>query len=270
MLVAGYSLALLMGLTLGIIGGGGSILTVPILVYLLGVSPVEATAYSLLVVGLTALVGAWRYHLQRLINIPVGLNFAVPSVLGVWLARAYALPLMPEVLIDTRGFTLSKDAFVMILFAALMIIVALFMLRPKPVADERSQAAALETAPRKGLIALEGLGVGAVTGIVGAGGGFLIVPALVFFAGLPMKQAVATSLAIIAAKSLIGFSGDLMAGFTPDPWLTVIFTGLTIAGMLAGVVVAKKATDTHLKTAFGSLVLLLGVAIMADQLFKII
>lgn len=264
MVIAGYSLAVLMGLTLGIIGGGGSILTVPILVYLLNVPPVEATAYSLLVVGLTALVGAWRYHLQKLIDYRVGLYFAVPSILGVWLARAYLLPMMPEVLADTPALTLTKDAFVMILFAALMIVVALFMFRKKPLAEDGGSAPAL---PR-GVIAFEGLGVGLVTGIVGAGGGFLIVPALVFFAHLPMKQAVATSLAIIAAKSLIGFTGDIQAGFVPELWLTVLFTGLTIGGMILGVRLAKKATDSHLKSAFGGLVLLLGLAIMADQIFK--
>lgn len=265
MVIAGYSLALLMGLTLGVIGGGGSILTLPILVYLLGVPPVEATAYSLLVVGLTGLVGAWRYHLQQLINFRVGLVFAIPSVLGVWLARAFALPLMPEVLLTADTFTLTKDAFVMLLFAALMIVVAVFMLRKKPLVDHGGAPAT----PRKGLIALEGFGVGAITGIVGAGGGFLIVPALVFFANLPMRQAVATSLAIIAAKSLLGFTGDLMAGFTPAPALTILFTGLTIAGMIVGIQVARKATDSHLKAAFGGIVLLLGLAIMADQIYTI-
>ena len=269
MLITGYSLALLMGLTLGLIGGGGSILTVPILVYFLGVSPVEATAYSLLVVGLTALVGAWRYHLQGLINIPVALVFAVPSILGVWLVRAWALPLMPAVLLQTPTFTLTKDAFVMLLFAALMLVVAVFMLKQKNL-QEDGQTDAPSPHLNKPLIALEGLGVGAVTGIVGAGGGFLIVPALVFFAHLPMKQAVATSLAIIAAKSLIGFSGDLLAGFTPDPFLTLLFTALTITGMFAGVAFAKNAADHHLKTAFGGFVFLLGLAIMADQLYKII
>ena len=264
MVVAGYSLAVLMGLTLGIIGGGGSILTVPILVYLLGVSPVKATAYSLLVVGLTALVGAWRYHLQSLINVKVGLYFAVPSVLGVWLARAYLLPILPAELITTPGLTLTKDAFVMILFSALMLLVAYFMLRPRP--NPTNAASGLNY----WLIGAEGFGVGVFTGIVGAGGGFLIVPALVLLARLPMKEAVATSLAIIAAKSLIGFTGDLQAGFRPDILLTVIFTGLTIFGMLAGVRVTRFASDAHIKKAFALLVLVLGAAILTDQILTIL
>ena len=265
MVVAGYSLAVLMGLTLGVIGGGGSILTVPILVYLLGVTPVKATAYSLLVVGLTALVGAWRYHLQKLIRVKVGLYFAVPSVVGVWLARAWLLPWMPETLINTAALTLTKDAFVMLLFAGMMVLVAVFMLRP-----QKAGPPADTPALNYPLIAAEGFGVGVFTGIVGAGGGFLIVPALVFLAHLPIKQAVATSLAIIAAKSLIGFTGDLQAGFRPDMVLTVLFTGLTIAGMLAGVAAARRATDAHIKKAFGLLVLLLGVAILVDQISGIL
>ncbi len=247
---------------MGLIGGGGSILTVPILVYLFAAPPVMATAYSLLIVGVAALIAAWRYGLKGLIDYKTGLIFAIPSAFGVWIARSYLVPNLPDIIYQSDVFSINKDQFIMLLFATLMITTSLLMLRSHkmPLRD-------ISTSPKKwNFIGFGGFSIGVVAGIVGVGGGFLIVPALNLLIGLPIKRAIATSLAIIAAQSLIGFSGDLMAGFIIDWAFASIFIGLTIAGMLTGVALSAKISEHRLKHIFGLFVLILGLLILADQI----
>lgn len=258
MMMLGYALAILMGLTLGMIGAGGSILTVPILVYLLGVKPVVATGYSLLVVGSAALTGAVRYWRHGMVNLRAALMLALPAMLTVLATRTFIVPAIPAMLAG-----IPKDIFIMLLFAALMIVAAVFMLKPLRVKPE---AHPKMTAGRIVKLISGGAGVGLLTGMVGAGGGFLIIPTLIALFGLPVKEAIGTSLAIIAINSLIGFQGDLIAGIPLDWPLLGLFLGLTLLGMWLGTTLGKRMHGEKLKKLFGAFTLLVGLAVLAEEL----
>ncbi|MGB1309398.1 MAG: sulfite exporter TauE/SafE family protein, partial [Oceanihabitans sp.] len=203
--ILGYLGALIIGLVLGLIGGGGSILTVPILVYILSINPVTATAYSLFVVGSSALVGALRNMQKGLVDFRTAIVFSIPAFIAVYVSRKYIIPAIPENIISIGDFILSKNIAIMLFFAIIMLFASVSMIWNKKEKKEETNIVKYNYP----LIIFEGAIVGVLTGIVGAGGGFLIIPALVLFAKLPMKKAVATSLLIIAIKSLIGFIGDV-------------------------------------------------------------
>lgn len=265
MAVAGYIGALMMGLSLGLIGGGGSILTVPILVYLFGVDAVAATAYSLFVVGLTSVVGSFSHMRMGNIDWKTALVFGAPSILAVFLVRKWAVPAIPDVLFTAGGFVVTKSIFLLLLFAVLMLLASFSMIR-KP----SNGAPTADSTPKSfnfPLILGEGLVVGGITGLVGAGGGFLIIPALVLLAGLPMKQAVGTSLIIIAAKSLIGFTGDLTGGMSIDWKFLAMFSSVAIAGILLGARLSRRISEARLKPVFGWFVLVMGAYMIAKELF---
>lgn len=258
----GYIASLAVGITLGLIGGGGSILMVPILVYLFRLPPVSATGYSLFVVGTASLIGAWQYGRQGLLAVKTGVIFAAPSFVGVFLARRLVLPNLPEVLWEAPFGTLSKDAAIMLAFAAIMVLASVAMIRrPQKATHDASEGATMNV-----WFPLQGLGVGFVTGILGAGGGFLIVPPLVFFARLSMKTAVGTSLMIIAANSLWGFATDLASGKTVDwPFLLGI-TAIAVVGIFLGKRWSAKIPNEPLKKGFGWFVLIMGIVILTQQL----
>ncbi|MDP2188094.1 MAG: sulfite exporter TauE/SafE family protein [Sphingobacteriaceae bacterium] len=261
MMIAGYFAAALIGLSLGLIGGGGSILTVPVLVYLFGIDAVTATAYSLFVVGATSLVGAFPKYKDGLVDLKTALIFGAPSILAVYFTRAYLVPFIPDQVLSIGDFDLSKRLLLMGLFALLMVFASISMIRnKKPVV----QATSGEQGFKYGLILIEGAVVGVLTGLVGAGGGFLIIPALVLFTGLPMKKAVGTSLLIIAAKSLIGFTGDL-GHLQPDWQLLLIVTGIAIIGILLGNRLARQIDGDKLKKGFGWFVLVMGIYILIKE-----
>ncbi|MEW9799245.1 sulfite exporter TauE/SafE family protein [Alteromonas sp. CYL-A6] len=268
MIILGYLAAVLMGVVLGVIGGGGSILTVPILVYLMGVSPDIATGYSLLIVGATAAFGAVRYFRQGLVDIRASVLFAIPSIIAVYLTRAYLMPAIPDTLL-TDPVHITKNAAIMVLFALLMLASAVMMLRKAykkaPVVPKANDAAPAAGA-RVSLIALEGAVVGVVTGILGAGGGFLIIPALVLILGMPMKNAVGASLFIIALKSLLGFIGDLQAGIELQLPLLPLMLVATFIGMAASTRVAGKLNDTALQKFFAVFTLVIAVFIISKEL----
>ncbi|MBO6631469.1 MAG: sulfite exporter TauE/SafE family protein, partial [Psychroserpens sp.] len=201
----GYLGALFIGIVLGLIGGGGSILTVPILVYLMYVNPVTATAYSLFVVGVSALVGAIRNMQKGLVDFRTAIVFAIPAFIAVYATRKFLVPAIPDTLFNIGDFLVTKDIAIMLFFAVVMLVASISMIKSKREDNQESDAVSYNYP----LIIIEGIVVGVLTGIVGAGGGFLIIPALVLLAKLPMKKAVATSLLIIAIKSLIGFLGDV-------------------------------------------------------------
>lgn len=257
----GFLASVFIGISLGIIGGGGSILTVPVLVYLLGVDPVTATAYSLFIVGVTSFIGAFPKYRQGEIDLRTAVIFGIPSILAVFLTRKFLLPSIPYNVFTMGSFQLTKPTLLMLLFALLMLVAALSMLK-KPMTGSSENARPVFNYP---LILLEGTIVGMLTGLVGAGGGFLIIPALVLLSKLPMKQAIGTSLLIIAAKSIIGFTGDL--GHTPIQWpLLLLVTALSIAGIFLGNRLAKRISGGSLRTAFGWLVLVMGVYILVKEL----
>lgn len=260
--IIGYIASLLIGISLGLIGGGGSILTVPVLVYLFGVNPVLATAYSLFIVGATSLVGTYPKYKSGEVNLKTALIFGIPSIAAVFATRAFIVPAIPTNVLNIGDFVVTKSLMMMILFAILMVFASVSMIRNKK-----------ETAEETGIqrfnypmILLEGAVVGVLTGLVGAGGGFLIIPALVLFSKLPMKQAIGTSLLIIAAKSLIGFTGDL-GKQTMDWTLLLSVTGLAIIGIFIGNALSKKVSADGLKKGFGWFVLVMGIYIIVKELF---
>jgi uncharacterized membrane protein YfcA len=255
--IIGYLLAIVMGFTLGLLGGGGSILTVPILVYVLAIDPVLATAYSLFVVGSTAVVGGWRKHVEGLVEWKTGIVFAIPSLIAVFLTRYYLVPSLPESLFTVGDFEVTRDLAIMIFFALVMLLASYSMIRQKKEVKEVKQKPF-----NFPLILTEGLVVGVITGLVGAGGGFLIVPALVILVGMPIKKAVGTSLVIIAIKSLIGFLGDIGSGQDIDWTFLLIFTLFSVVGMFLGIYITRFVNADKLKKGFGWFVLVMGIYII--------
>lgn len=262
----GYFGAVLMGLSLGLIGGGGSILTVPILVYLFHIDAVVATAYSLFIVGLTSLIGSGSHMRLGNIHWRTAIVFGIPSIISVYATRAWLVPALPDPLFSVGGVPIGKSIGILIFFALIMVVAAFSMIRKPKVPlgpDELAEVALKFNYP---LILAEGVIVGAVTGIVGAGGGFLIIPALVLLAKLPMKTAVGTSLIIIAAKSLLGFLGDLRGDEIINWGFLGIFSIIAIAGILLGTMLSKRIANDKLKPAFGWFVLVMGIYIIAREI----
>ena len=260
--ILGYFGALIIGVVLGLIGGGGSILTVPVLVYLMGINPVTATAYSLFVVGTSSLVGAVKNIPKKRVAYRTAIVFSIPAFIAVYATRKFLVPAIPEHIITIAGLEITRNIAIMLFFAFIMILASVSMIKErkeKPVKEEKVKY-------NYPLIIVEGLIVGVLTGIVGAGGGFLIIPALVLLAKLPMKKAVATSLLIIAIKSLIGFIGDVQ-NLEIDWRFLLIFTGLSVIGIFIGVYLNKFIDGKKLKKGFGWFVLLMGIYILWKELF---
>jgi len=260
--IFGYIAAVIIGFIMGLLGGGGSILSVPVLVYTLGFNPITATAYSLFIVGTTALVGSIQNFRKGLINFKVGFTFAIPSLIAVYLTRSLLIPALPDVF-SIAGYSFSKEKSIMVFFALLMLFAAISMIRKKKETDAtREESHKLNYF----LIFTEGAIVGVLTGIVGAGGGFLIIPALVILAKQPMKVAVATSLMIIACKSLFGFLGDL--GQQNIDWQFLLsFTSLAIVGIFIGIYFSKFFKGASLKVAFGWFVIAMSAYIFIKEVF---
>lgn len=241
--------ALVIGLTLGLLGSGGSILTVPVLVYLVGIPDKSAIADSLAIVGLIAAVAAIPYGLQRSIHWRSVLYFGAPGVAGTYFGAALS--------------ALVSGAFQLTLFAVVMLTSAVLMFwSPARSHDNPGRQAAWK-------ISIEGLLVGILTGLVGVGGGFLIVPALVILGGLPVRLAVGTSLLIIAAKSLAGFAKyvDVLSseGFGVDWGIIAIFSLLGIAGSFLGNKVGSLVPQHALKRGFAAFLLLMGMFILVKE-----
>lgn len=262
--IVGYVLATIVGISLGLIGSGGSILTVPILVYVMAVNPVLATAYSLFIVGSTALVGGVQSAIQKRVDFKTVLIFGVPSIAAVYATRMWLVPLIPQELFSIGSLVITKPIALMLLFALVMIFASVSMIKPGKNKETDENAPMSYNYP---MILLEGAVVGLLTGLVGAGGGFLIIPALVILAKMPMKLAVGTSLFIIAAKSLIGFIGDLQGSQLIDWKLLGSFTGFAIAGIFIGILLSKKIHGDKLKKFFGWFVLVMGIYIIVKEIF---
>lgn len=261
--IIGYIASLFIGIILGLIGGGGSILTLPVLVYLFGVAPTLATAYSLFIVGAASLAGTYTKHREGLINYRTALTFGIPSISTVFITRKFILPAIPADVFSMQRFVVTKDLLLMLLFALLMVAASMSMLwkRTSPeIKHGHSQPF------HYALILVAGAGEGLLTGLVGAGGGFLIIPALVTLNKLPMKQAVGTSLLIIAAKSWIGFSGDLLNGKTMDWELLLTISSIAIIGIFLGNVLSRKIDGASLKKGFGWFVLVMGTYILLKEI----
>ena len=256
-----YFLALIVGIILGFLGSGGSILTVPILVYVMGINPVTATAYSLFVVGVSALVGAQRFLKNGEINFKISLYFAIPSLLGVFVSRKWILPNLSESLQLFHFFSIQKDTFILVFFAIVMLIAALSMLFSWKLNFRNNN----DRENNFVLIAFDGIVVGLVTGFVGAGGGFLIIPALLLLTNISMKEALGTSLLVIAIKSILGFTTEL--NNTIDWNLLLTFTAFSITGILIGSYFSKLLNGRVLKKSFGIFVLFMSIVILTKEMF---
>ncbi len=263
MIILGYILALLIGISLGLIGSGGSILTVPILVYVMGVHPVLATAYSLFVVGTAALVGSFAFMKKGLVSYKTAIVFGIPAIVSVYMTRAFIIPMLPDTLFSVGREVITKDIAIMVFFAVIMLLAAWSMIKGRKEMHEDG-----EIKYNIPLILVEGIVVGVVTGLVGAGGGFLIIPALVLLGRLPMKLAVGTSLLIIAAKSLIGFLGDLSNPLQHIDWVfLLLFTGVAVIGIFIGSYLSNFIKGHHLKKAFGWFLIVMAFYIFIKELF---
>lgn len=257
--ILGYAATVLMGLSLGVLGGGGSILTVPILIYFFKMDALLATTFSLSVVGSTAFVGASLKAIKKEVDFKTGLLFALPSFIGVYLTKAFLMPLIPPTIISLGSWTLTKSSLVMLSFALIMLAASYSMLKPK--ASNRAQ----EKDPRYILIALQGLFVGFTTGFVGVGGGFLIIPALVILVGMPMAIATGTSLAIISANSFVGLLGDTQALAQIDLKLLTALSIISLLGLFIGNRIQAKLPEKRLKKVFAFLLIGIGIFILLDH-----
>lgn len=246
--------AALIGLSLGLLGSGGSILTVPVLVYLVGEPEKLAIAESLAIVGGISLFGAIPYALKRQIDWRSVGYFGVPGVTGTYLGAALSVHL--------------SGVAQLLLFAGVMLLASVMMFRPARASDGPAHA----RSPLK--IAAEGLGVGVLTGLVGVGGGFLIIPALVLLGGLPMSLAVGTSLLIIAAKSFAGFYKYvhvLQEQNLGVHWnLILIFTVIGVAGSFLGARLGKSVSNDALKRGFASFLVVMGLYVLATNVPRVL
>ncbi len=254
----GYFGALCIGLILGLTGGGGSILTVPILVYIMLIDPIIATAYSLFIVGTTSAFGAVQNYRKGLVDIKNGFLFAIPSFVAVYITRRFLVPLIPDTIVE-QPFLLTKSTFLMVFFAVIMVLAAISMLKKKKEVVETAGNIAIST------LLFQTFTIGIIIGLVGAGGGFLIIPSLLLFAKLPMKKAVGTSLFIIAMNSLIGFLGDVQT-ITIDWKFLSSFTGLSIVGIFIGIYLNKYINETQLKKGFAYFVLFMATFILVKEI----
>ncbi|MCP4121560.1 MAG: sulfite exporter TauE/SafE family protein [Bacteroidetes bacterium] len=259
--LVGYLSAILIGISLGLIGGGGSILTVPVLLYLFHLDEKLATAYSLFVVGATALVGGIQKQRQGFADLKTVAIFGIPALAAVFFTRYIIVPTIPDVIFAIGSFEFTRRILMMGLFSILMMVASMYMIRGSKGIEVHNP-----NTHNYPLIILEGLVVGILTGLVGAGGGFLIIPALVILGKLPMKLAVGTSLLIIAVKSLIGFVGDVLL-YDIDWQFLMIFTAMSMVGIFIGNILSHKVHGDQLKKGFGWFVLVMGIYILIKELF---
>jgi len=265
MIILTYILALLIGVILGLTGGGGSILTVPILVYVIGLQPTIAIGYSLFIVGITALTGAINYAIKKLISFKAAIIFAIPSFTAVFCVRKWIVPHIPNEIFHFSNYTLTKDVALMVIFATLMLIISISMIRNKTKKDADET---LSFNFHYYLIGSQGLAIGVITGLLGAGGGFIIVPALVILANVPIRLAIGTSLLIIAINSLMGFVADLQINKNIDWQFLITFSAFAMVGVLSGGYLSKFISAKHLKIVFGYFLLAVGLFILLKEIFK--
>ena len=251
---AGYCLAMLIGFSLGLIGGGGSILTIPVLVFFFDIDPEAATTYSLFIVGITAVSGSINHYKIRNIDFKTALQFGIPSVIVLFIVRRWLLKLIPSTIYQQGSLVISKSLFIMIVFSIVMLIAGWLMIKKKnyPASKDKQSISRL---------VWEGCITGAITGFIGIGGGFIIVPSLVLFAGLPIKRAIGTSLTIITVNCIVGILGNLEDAASLDYFFLVSFAAFAIAGILAGTRMIKFIPDNKLKPIFGWIILAMSIVV---------
>jgi uncharacterized membrane protein YfcA len=250
------------GLSLGLIGAGGSILTIPVFVYILKKDPVSSSVYSMFVVGVSSMAGSIQSIFNKLVDFRAVLAFGIPSVIGVFIARKTIFPAIPDELFSIGSFTLSKSMLFMLCLSLLMLLAARRMLKPsikdRQVDNEERQV----TIP----LLFRGLLVGMVTGLLGIGGGFLIVPALYLLVNLPVKKAIGTALLIITINSLFSFLNSYES--TQIEWLLLVKFSLgAVLGIIIGTRLSRKIRGEYLKKTFGWVILGMSFYIVYKQFF---
>lgn len=264
MVILGYIASILIGISLGMIGSGGSILTVPVLVYLMGINPLLATTSSLFIVGTASLAGGLRSYAKQQVDFKAVTEFGIPSILSIFVTRHYLLPALPDTILTIGNLVVSKGMFLMVVFAILMLGASISMIRGRKV-DENEDLLTTERHNKVLPLVILGLFIGVVTGLLGAGGGFLIIPSLVLFLKLPMKTAVGTSLMIIGINSLFGFLFSLNQ-FEYNWTIIIVFTIMSIIGIFVGSKLADKVSGPNLKKGFGWFVLTMGIYIIIKEM----
>lgn len=256
--IFGFAAAFCIGLILGLIGGGGSLLAIPILIYLFSFQVVEATAYSLVIVGFTSLFGVYQRLKSASIDLRTGIVFGIPSLISMFLTRKWLIPSIPDILIEIDGFVVSKRLFILALFSILIMGSSYIMIT-------KNIRPLVRFGNRKTVhLMLQGSLIGIVTGIVGIGGGFLILPALIFLAKLPFHKAVGTSLMIIAIKSITGFIADATIYSFNWGFLGIILT-IAVAGIFTGNVFSRYISQEKLKKTFGWFTLIIALTILMKE-----
>ena len=261
--IAGYLAALVIGISLGMIGGGGSILTIPVLVYLFHLPPTEATGYSLCIVGFSCFAGAFKYFRRGNINFRAAFLFGITSILTVLLVRKFLLPVIPEMIFQSASFTLTRSLLNMVVFAIVMIVAAVHMLRSEPLLESDVSVSTIPTIKAM----WRGIEVGLLTGLLGAGGGFIVIPVLLFSFRLTMKDAIGTSLLIIAMNTISGFVGDVIDGHVYHLQLLIPLTVLAVSGTFIGRRLGESVPADRLKKYFGWFILVMGCMIIIKELF---
>ncbi len=267
MTTIGIILFLFIGLILGLIGGGGSILGVPVLVYIMGFQADDATSYSLFIVGITSLIGAITYLKKGEISVESILQFAIASMITVFCVRKFIMPSIPNHF-DWFNIQISKHVLIMFLFSILILFSSFFMIKKgKPNKINQVKWDEFAKSPLGlPIVIILGVFVGFITGFIGAGGGFIIVPVLIFFLRLSFKKAIGTSLCIIAINSLIGFTGNL--GHQEINWLLLLCISIVcVFGIIVGSFLSDKVSSTKLKPAFGWFTLCVGVFVIIKESF---
>jgi uncharacterized membrane protein YfcA len=256
--LSGYIASFFVGLILGVLGSGGSLLSIPILVYLFSLDVVVASGYSLFIVGITSLVGALQRYATHKVDLRIAVTFGIPSIVSIFATRKWIVVAIPEIILKTPSFLLSRRVLILGLFAILVILASILMIAKKDNPKKPGQAI------NSGMLIFQGMLIGFLTGLVGVGGGFLIIPSLVFLTNIPFKTAVGTSLVIISIKSLFGFLGDLLNYPIDWPFLLTV-SAIAIAGILAGNRYSMKVSGPFLKKSFGWFTLTLGIAILIKE-----
>lgn len=256
----GYIGALLTGIVLGILGGGGALLSIPVLVYFFHVEAGVATGYSLFLIGITALSGAVRNILMRNVDFRLALWYGVPSLFSVYAMRRFIMPAVPDIIYSGPAFTLDKNHLILFFLSAVMLLVGRKMIQ-----EERKETPVSTGAVDYKRMILYSLLIGSFLGMVGAGGGFLMTPVLIYFGRLKMKKAVGTSLFLVSCNSFIGFLGDLGGNYPMNWSLLLSFSGFSVAGVFAGVYLANFVDESRLKKAFGWFMLVLAATIVIKE-----
>jgi uncharacterized membrane protein YfcA len=260
----GYLGALLVGLSLGILGAGGSIIAIPVLIYLFKIEPLQATTYSFFIIGSTALIGAVQHIRERTVQIWPALYFAISGVISIYSIRTFIIPLIPENLFSIDGIIITKNIFILIFFAIIMAISGVSMILSGRAREPEDENARMPSLP---YLMLFGLGVGIIIAFAGVGGGFLITPTLILFARLPIKKAIGTSLCIISLNSFVGFFSSLQLHPEIHWKFLLVFILVTTTGILGGAYFANRVNNVKLKIIFGWFVLLMAVFIIVNEFY---